>query len=528
MFWMRPEGRSDVIAEHGMVASSQPLATQAGLRILQQGGNAVDAAVATAAVLDVVEPFSTGCGGDAFALVHLPGHRAPLAFNGSGRSGSLATLDDLLERGLTEMPLRGGVPVTVPGAMRLWFNLVNNLGSLEFGQVLEPAIEYARDGFPVSLLVSEFWRMTLPALQNDEARAVFTVNGRHPLAGEIMRNSDLASVFEEVSREGPDAFYSGATARAIVETVQKHGGFLTEADLEEHTTEETTPIATTYRDLKVYEHPPNGQGFAALTMLNIMEQFEMDRFHPLSAERYHIMIEAKKLAYADLMQHNADPSFYNVPLKRLLSKKYAKSRASLISMTEAMTHCESGVELGSDTVYLATADSEGRAVSLVNSLYRGFGSGLVVPGTGIKLQNRGSLFSLDPEHPNCYAPKKRPFHTIIPAATYKDIELHGVFGIMGGAHQAQAHAQFIGNVVDHSMLPQAALDHPRFNHDQNSNRVALENGIPAGVQGKLRLMGHMLLHETQTGFGGGQAIFRADGVWIAGSDRRKDGQASGW
>jgi gamma-glutamyltranspeptidase/glutathione hydrolase len=517
-----------VIAKHGLVACSQPLATQAGLEILRDGGNAIDAAVATAAVLDVVEPLSTGCGGDAFALIHLPGKKVPLSFNGSGRSGTLATLDDLLEKGWSEIPLRGGPPVTVPGAMRLWYDLVQKHGSMEFKDVLAPAIEYARNGFPVSPIIAKYWRMTVAALQNDEARKVFTVDGQAPETGQIMKNGDLADVFDLVAREGPDAFYSGRIGSAIVETVQSHGGFLTLDDLKSHATMVTKPISTTYRGLEVFEHPPNGQGFAALIMLNIMEQFDIASHHSLSAERYHLMIEAKKLAYADLHQHNADMKFYGVPLKELLSKDYAKMRSKLISGSSVITKYETGFPQGSDTIYLATADGDGRAVSFINSLYRGFGSGLVVPGTGIKLQNRGNLFSLNPEHPNRYAPNKLPFHTIIPAASYLDGELHGVWGIMGGAHQAQAHAQFVSNLIDYSMAPQAAMDHPRFNHDHQSNTVGLENGIPADVQGQLRLLGHQIVHETQSGFGGGQAILRLDDAWMAGSDRRKDGQAAGF
>ncbi len=510
-----------------MVAASEPLAAQAGIEIMRQGGNAVDAAVATAAVLDVTEPFSTGCGGDAFALVHLPDAKEPIAFNGSGRSGSLVTLEELRSRNWERIPLRGGAPVTVPGALHLWATLVKQYGNLDLATVLAPVIRYARDGVPVAPIISQYWSMLVPVLQNEEARRVFTINGRAPAMGDIIRNKDLAETFMTVAAEGIDVFYAGEIAEKIVNTVQEHGGFLTLEDLKRHATERTKPISIDYKGLRVYEHPPNGQGFAALIMLKIMEQLDIARYGPTDAMRYHLMIEAKKLAYADLIAHNADPEFYQVPLEKLLSDKYAASRAKLVNESQAMMPPSTGVSYHGDTVYLCTADANGMAVSFINSLYRGFGSGLVVPGTGIKLQNRGSLFVLDPDHPNRYEPRKRPFHTIIPGALYRD-GLYGVFGIMGGDHQAQAHAQFVSNLVDYEMTPQTAMDHPRFQHDQVSNTVAVENGVPPYEQGRLRRLGHRLVHETSVGFGGGQVILRQKDVWIAGSDHRKDGQAVGY
>jgi gamma-glutamyltranspeptidase/glutathione hydrolase len=528
MFWRRPSGRSDVLASNGVVASSQPLASQAGLSILQQGGNAVDAAIATAAVLDVVEPFSTGCGGDAFALVHLPGDTQPISFNGSGRAGSGVSLEDLLEREWREIPLRGGPPVTVPGAMHLWDSLISEFGKLELADVLQPAINYAQEGFPVSPVIAQLWSILLPVLGNDDARRIFTIDGKSPNTGDVMYNRDLADTFRTVAEDGIASFYEGDIAERIVSTVKKHGGFLELPDLAKHETEKTTPISTSYDDLLVLEHPPNGQGFAALEMLNIMEQFDIKEMGALSSERFHVMIEAKKMAYDDLYRHNADPDFYDVPIDHLLSKDYALSRANLIDVNHAMDPELMSLKEGPDTVYLATADKDGMAVSFINSLYMGFGSGIVAEGTGIKLQNRGNLFILDPEHPNHYAPGKRPFHTIIPGALYRNKEFLAVFGIMGGAHQAQAHAQFVSHVSDFNLSPQAALDFPRFHHDQETNTVAFENGIPADIQGKLRLKGHRLVHETSFGFGGGQAIFARGDTWIAGSDYRKDGQAVGY
>jgi len=520
-----------VLAKNGVVATSQPLATQAGLDILRKGGNAVDAAVASAAVLDVVEPFSTGCGGDAFTLIHLDGQNKPLSYNGSGRSGSLATLDDLLNKGWTEIPARGGPPVTVPGALHLWATVIEKHGTLELKEVLVPAIHYARNGFPVSPIIGSSWPYVLNVFQNEEARRVYTINGEAPAIGETMSNKDLADVFELVGREGPDSFYSGKIAESMVKTVQEHGGFLTLEDLESHRTEQTEAISVNYRGIDVYEHPPNGQGFAALLMLNIMECFDFTEFDSLSEERFHIMIEAKKLAYADLHQHCADPSFYKVPLDKLLSKEYAGERAKMISPSTALEDYSSGLTLGSDTVYLCTADGDGNAVSFINSLYMGIGSGLVAPGTGIKLQNRGHLFSLNPEHPNCYAPNKLPFHTIIPGALYKEDKLWGCFGIMGGSHQAQAHAQFVSNLVDYKMLPQEAMDFPRFDHDHETNTVGLEMGIPLFVEGELQKIGHKFDYNNASRFyyGGGQVILRMnEDTWIAGSDHRKDGQAAGF
>ena len=528
MYSRRPTGRSDVIARDGVVASSQPLATQAGLDIIRKGGNAVDAAVATAAVLDVVEPFSTGCGGDAFTLIHLSGQSQPLSYNGSGRSGSLVTLQELLDKGWADMPARGGPPVTVPGALHLWSHVIEKHGVLEMKEILGPAIHYARNGFPVSPLVGESWKGILGVLKNDAAREIYAPNGKAPNVGQVMRNKDLADSFETVVKEGPEVFYSGRIAESIVSTVQEHGGFLTLEDMAAHKTEETKPISVSYRGVDVYEHPPNGQGFAALSMLNIMETFDFSGLAPLSTERFHLMIEAKKLAYADLHQYNADPKFYDVPLEKLLAKSYAKKRAESIDSDHAMSIYAPGLSLGHDTVYLAAADGEENAVSFINSLYMSIGSGLVAPGTGIKLQNRGHLFSLDPEHPNCYAPKKLPFHTIIPGALYKENELMGVFGIMGGAHQAQAHGQFVSNLVDHGMSPQEALDHPRFDHDHSTNKVGLESAVPPKTQTELRELGHILVHETASYFGGGQAILKLEDAWIAGSDYRKDGQAAGF
>ncbi|MHA1928653.1 MAG: gamma-glutamyltransferase [Candidatus Thorarchaeota archaeon] len=528
MFWRRKTGRSDVVAKDGMVSSSQPLATQAGIEILKNGGNAVDAAIAAAAVLDIVEPFSTGCGGDAFALIHLPGNTYPLSFNGSGKSGSLKTLDDLLADGLTEMPLRTGASVTVPGAMHLWCTIVQKHGLLEMKDILGPAINYAKNGFPVSPIISEVWGLLENVPANDEAKSIFLSNGVAPVVGQIMNNPKLADVFENVAENGIDAFYKGKIAEAIAATVQEHGGYLTTDDLATHETEETKAISTSYHGTDVFEHPPNGQGFAALMMLNIMEQFNLAELSPLSSERYHLMIEAKKLAYDDLYRHNADPEYYDVPLAQLLAKDYALSRSQIIERSSVLDISKLSMNQGPDTIYLATADKDGCAVSFINSLYMGFGSGLVAQGTGIKLQNRGNLFSLDPEHPNCYEPGKRPFHTIIPGALYQEGDLMGVFGIMGGAHQSQAHAQFVSNVVDFGMGPQESLDYPRFHHDQKEGTVALENGIPPDVQGELRMIGHRIVHETMSGFGGGQAILKLKGSWIAGSDYRKDGQAAGF
>ncbi|MHA1909259.1 MAG: gamma-glutamyltransferase family protein, partial [Candidatus Thorarchaeota archaeon] len=425
MFWRRSTGRSDIVARDGMVATSQPLATQAGIKILRDGGNAIDAAVTAAAVLDVVEPFSTGCGGDAFTLIHKPGETKPLSYNGSGKSGSLATLENLIEKGWSEMPERGGATVSVPGAMHLWNTLIEEHGNLELKDVLQPAIHYAKEGFPVSPIISQYWSYVPRVLRNEDAKRIYNPNGMVPKIGDIMKNPELSTTFSTVAQEGIDSFYTGRIAESIVETVQEDGGFLTLDDLEKHETNQTTPISTNYHGVDVFEHPPNGQGFAALMMLNIMEQFEIAKYHSLSPERYHLMIEAKKLAYDDLYRHNADPDFYELPMDQLLSKNYATSRSSLIDPNTVMDTAAIAMKQGPDTIYLSTADGEGNAVSFINSLYMGIGSGLVAKGTGIKLQNRANMFSLNPEHPNCYAPRKRPFHTIIPGALYQDGEFYG-------------------------------------------------------------------------------------------------------
>ena len=523
----KSSGRSDVIAKSGMVATSQPLATQAGVSILKKGGNAIDAAIASAAVLDVVEPMSTGCGGDAFALIHKPGRKTPLCFNGSGKSGSLVNLEDLLEMKWKEMPLRGGPSVTVPGAMHFWCWLVEKHGTMELKEVFADAIHYARSGFPVSPIISEAWQILTDALRNDAARKAFLINGHGPKYGEIMSNKNLGHLLELVAIEGSAAFYTGEVAKAIVDTVQDDGGFLTEEDLEKHETEETKSISTDYRDVSVFEHPPNGQGFAALLMMNLMQHFPMETYSPLDPNRIHFLVESKKLAYADLYAYNSDPDYFKIPFDKMLSTSYTEERLQLIQMTSAMDIPTPGLHFDDDTIYLATADREGCAVSFINSLYHGFGSGLVVPKYGIKLQNRGNLFSLDPEHPNCYAKRKRPFHTIIPGALYNDEGFLGVFGIMGGPHQAQAHGQFVSNLVDYNMSPQEAIDFPRFNHTQSSNKLSLEHGFPPSMQEALREKGHMI-QESAFYFGGGQAILRINDSWIAGSDFRKDGQASGF
>jgi gamma-glutamyltranspeptidase/glutathione hydrolase len=365
-------------------------------------------------------------------------------------------------------------------------------------------------------------------LRNEDAKRIYNPDGYIPKVGDVMTNLDLAKTFATVAREGMEVFYSGDIAKAIVETVQEDGGFITLEDLANHETSKTKPISSEYRGLEVYEHPPNGQGFAALIMLNIMEQFDFSNHDPLSSERYHLMVEAKKLAYDDLHRHNADPDYYEAPMDGLLSKKYAKSQSSLIDSSSVLDTTDIPHRQGPDTVYLCTADSDGNAVSFINSLFMGIGSGLVAKGTGIKLQNRANLFSLDPEHPNCYAPKKRPFHTIIPGALYQDRDFYGVFGIMGGDHQSQAHAQLVSNLVDYDMPPQEAMDHPRFQHNQIPNTLELERGIPSNVHDRLQGLGHKLIEESIWGFGGGQIILRLDEAWIAGSDHRKDGQAAGF
>jgi gamma-glutamyltranspeptidase/glutathione hydrolase len=524
--------RSVVMSTRGMVAASQPLAAQAGLRILLAGGNAADAAVATAAALNVVEPMSTGIGGDVFALVYDAAQRRVRALNGSGRAPRAIALDTFARRGLTEIPLTGMLPVTVPGAVDAWATLLAEHGTLPLGQVLAPAIAYAEHGFPVSELIARAWHMAVPKLQqHPDAARTYLIDGRRaPRPGEIFHQPNLARTLRMIAEGGRDAFYRGPIAEAIVHTSEQYGGLLTMEDLAGHRSTWETPIHATYRGYTVYECPPNGQGLTALLALNILSGFELAPLGPGSAEALHLQIEALRLAFADAARFIADPAMVAVPVDELLSEAYSARRRALIRHDRAADTVAAGhVPVSEDTVYLTVVDEAGNAVSFINSLYYGFGSGVVVGDTGICLQNRGACFVLDPEHPNCLAPGKRPYHTIIPGMVLRGDRLWSSFGVMGGFMQPQGHVQVLVNMLDFGMNPQEALDAPRFELIApyvEPKAVALERGIDPQAAAALAALGHQIVPSGVFGFGGGQIIVvDENGVRHGGSDPRKDGCA---
>ena len=530
-----PSRRPVVMGFGGAVATSQPLAAQAGLRILLQGGNAADAAIAAAATLNVVEPMSTGMGGDVFALIYWAREGKVYALNASGRAPYAATLETFQRRGFTEMPVRGILPVTVPGAAAGWADLLARFGKLGLDKALRPAIEYAERGFPVSEGIARSWQGSEDLLRQDaEAARVYLPGGHAPRAGQRFTSPDLARSLRALAENGPDAFYKGPIAKAIVATSEKYGGLFTLQDLAEHTSTWVEPIHTDYRGYRVYECPPNGHGIAALIALNILSGYDLAALQFGSADNLHLKMEAMKLAMTDAGRYVADPEVAHVPVRGLLSQAYADERRALISMERAIAAPKAGLlPAGHDTVYLCAADSEGNAVSFINSLYMGFGSGIVAEGTGIALQNRGNLFSLDPEHPNCIAPHKRPYHTIIPCMVTKGVvpndpkegKLAICFGVMGGFMQPQGHMQVLSNIVDHGMSPQQALDAPRF-YFQHGNEFLIEAFFPKEVYDVLRGRGHVVAFG-EGGFGGGQVIMvhPESGALMAGSEPRNDGCA---
>ena len=529
-----PSRRSAVMARHGMVATSEPLAAMAGLRALMDGGNAADAAVMVAAMLNVVEPMSTGIGGDCFALIFEARTGQVSALNGSGRAPAAFTLEEAHRRGLTPergIPLTGPLPVTVPGTISGWAALLDRFGTMTLADCLAPAIATAEEGFPVSGLISAGWQRSTEKLSHDpEAARVYLPA---PKPGRIHRQPDLARTLRTIAADGPEAFYSGPLAERIATCVQSWGGYLTTTDLAAHTATWETPIRTIYRDVEMLEHPPNGQGLAALVALNVVEGYDLAGMGYFDPARWHLMIEAMRLGMADAGGYVADPAAADVPVAGLLSKQYAAQRRSLIRPDRALALAVPGQPEHRDTVYLTAVDAQGNAVSFINSLYYGFGSGLVVPGTGICLQDRGACFSLEPGHPNVLAGGKRPYHTIIPAMALKGGRVWLSFGVMGGFMQPQGHLQTLINLVDCSMDPQAALDAPRFRVDElGSVRVAVETGVPLKTRRALVTLGHDVRPEPTfaPGFGGGQiiAVDQETGVLSGGSDPRRDGCAVGF
>jgi gamma-glutamyltranspeptidase/glutathione hydrolase len=530
--------RSPVYSRKGIVATSQPLATAAGLEILAKGGNSADAAVAAGAALNVTEPTSTGIGGDMFALYYSADTGKVTALNGSGRAPAALTLDRLKNEGLLAetLPPFHAHTVTVPGACAGWCDLIAKHGSLPLTEILAPAIRLAEEGFPVAPLTAHFWaRGAERQLKSAPNGHELTLNGRAPKAGELFRNPGLARTFKSVAEGGASAFYQGAIAEAIVGVVKEAGGCMTMDDLASHVSTWEEPISVTYRGLRVYECPPNGQGITALIALNILEGFDLASLEALSAEKMHLMIEALRLAFADARWYVADPKFSNVPVKELLSKEYAAERRKLLDPQRATVDQKRGAPVASsNTVYLSVVDQWGNACSFINSNYMGFGTGIVPKGWGFTLQNRGHNFSLDPNHPNCLAPRKRPYHTIIPAMVTREVDesLYASYGVMGGFMQPQGHVQVLSALHDAGLDPQSALDLPRFciDVDEAGGRVAIEEGMPKETLDALQKMGHPVYEVTgyeRALFGRGQVILRdpETGVLCGGSDPRADGYA---
>jgi gamma-glutamyltranspeptidase/glutathione hydrolase len=520
--------RSPVLAMNGMVATSQPLASAAALRVLQDGGNAVDAAITAAAVLNVVEPNSTGIGGDMFALIYMQQDGKPVGLNGSGWAGSKASVDFFTARNLMEVPLFGIYSVTVPGAIAGWYKLHQRYGKLPMSRLLAPAIEYAEKGFPVSDIISVQWQRAQDRLRaTPDAARHGLLDGRTPHHGELFRMPDLGRTFRMIAEGGRDAFYKGEIAKTIVQFSDKHDGMLMPSDFADFDAQWVEPVSTNYRGYDVYELGAQTQGITALEMLNILEGYDLKAFGHNSAEHLHVMIEAKKLAFADRDAYIADPDKVNVPVARLVSKEYAAERRKLIAGTHAMASPRPGLRENGDTVYLSVVDKDRNAVSFINSLFENFGSGLVAGDTGIVLQNRGALFVLNPKHPNVVAPRKRPFHTLIPGMVLKGGKPLWSFGVMGGDNQPQGHVQAVINMIDFGMDVQQAGEAPRFRH--SGAEVLLESAFGSDVRSALAKKGHHVASAADA-WGGYQGIVidpRA-GVLMGGSDPRKDGLAIGW
>jgi gamma-glutamyltranspeptidase/glutathione hydrolase len=534
---LREHGRSVVATKYGIVATSQTLASAAAVKILEAGGNAIDAAITANAMLGLVEPTMNGMGGDLFAIVYEAKTGKLHGLNSSGWSPTGLTPEFLAGKGEKTMPRRGIWSVTVPGAVAGWDALHKRFGRAKWSDLFAPVIFYADEGYPVTELVCQSWANdeTLKVLRmHPNSEKLYLPGGKPPEPGDWFRNPDLANTLRAISAEGRSAFYKGSVAKRIVEISRELGGTFTAADLAEFEAEWVTPISTDYRGWTVSELPPNGQGIAALMMLNILERYPLREWGHNTARTLHTMIEAKKLAYADMLKQVGDPRFTDIPVRQLLSKEFAASRAALLNADKASCDVppaqltKLAMLHGSETTYLSVADREGNMVSLIQSNYLGFGSGIVPTGTGFMLQNRGALFTLDPKEPNTLAPRKRPLHTIIPGFMSKG-DTRIAFGIMGGWNQAQAHVQFVANIVDFDMNVQQALDAPRFRKATFPGcEVSVESRIPEAVREELTRRGHdiSLARPYSQRVGGGQAIMRTGkGVNFGGSDPRKDGAA---
>ena len=527
-------GRSAVVARNGMVAASQPLASQVGLRILQEGGNAVDAAVATAATLALVAPMMTGPGGDMFALVYMAEKGELAGLNASGFSPEAADIEFFTSRGLDRVPTQSAFSVTVPGAVDGWVELLGKFGTMSLEQVLEPAIEYAENGFPVSEIFAANWARHGSWYEDDPefVRAYYT-DGKAPGHGDVFVNKPLAWTYRQIARGGRDAFYKGEIARRIVDRLNSLGWPMTMEDLAFQHSDWVKPISTTYKGHLIFELPPNGQGMAALEILNILEGYDLKSIGHNSAKYVHLFVEAKRLAFADLGAWLGDPTRAELPVSTIISKEYAHRQRARINEREAAPVVTTGItgpvqwlEGAGDTVYFTVVDKDRNAVSFINSLFNGFGSGVVVPDTGLLLQDRGALFSLDPDHPNRIEGRKRPYHTIIPAMAFKDGRPWLSFGVMGGDLQPQGHVQVLLNMIEFGMNVQEAGEAPRASH--GGGRVGLEDGIDPNVKADLERMGHSV---RKSGPMGGYQAIQIDwerGVLFGGTDPRKDGTVAAW
>ncbi|MBL8818197.1 MAG: gamma-glutamyltransferase [Planctomyces sp.] len=535
--------RSEVIAQHGMACTSHPLATQAAIQILRQDGSAVDAAIAANAVLALTEPTGCGIGGDLFAIVWDSKSQALHGLNGSGRSPMSLTAEEFQRRGLTKIPSYGPLPVSVPGCVDGWIELHRKFGRLPLEQVLAPAIQYANEGFPVTEVIAMYWKSGERVFVKQPGfKDTFLPNGRAPKTGEIFRNPGLASTLTRIAQHGRDGFYAGETAKTIDEFMKRNGGFLTADDLAAHKSEWVQPVSVNYRGYDVWELPPNGQGIAALQMLNVLEGYDLKTMGFGSADHLHVFFEAKKLAFEDRARLYADMSMVNVPVNELISEEYANKRRTLLKMDRAADQYPVGIPAAvdeGDTIYLTVADKNRNMVSLIQSNYRGFGSGMCPEGLGFSFQDRGEMFDLTPGRPNSYAPGKRPFHTIIPAFITKDGKPFLSFGVMGGATQPQGHVQIVTNIIDFEMNIQEAGDAPRLLHNGSSEptgeqmtdggSITFESGFQPEVIEELKRRGHKVVPE-RGGFGGYQGI-RYDpvnNVYYGASESRKDGMAAGY
>ena len=533
--------RSPVLATQAMAATSQPLATQVALDVMKKGGNAIDAAIAANAVLGLVEPTGNGIGGDLFAIVWDAKAKKLHGLNGSGRSPKSLTRQWFIDNGYDKIPSHGPLPVSVPGTVDAWFMLHGKLGNLPMSEVLQPAISYAEQGFPVSQLIAYYWNRSTPILSKYPGFIEqFTIDGKAPAHGQIWKNPHLANTLKTIAKGGRDAFYTGKVAKTIADYIQQQGGFLSVEDLADHHGNWVDPVSTNYRGYDVWELPPNGQGIAALQILNLLAHYDLKSLGHDSPEYVHLFTEAKKLAFEDRAKYYADPAFNQLPVTELISKAYAKKRVQLIDSNKAGKHYPAGnVALShGDTIYLTTADKDGNMVSLIQSNYRGMGSGMTPPGLGFILQDRGEMFSLEAEHFNAFEGGKRPFHTIIPAFVTKDDKPWMSFGLMGGAMQPQGHAQIIINMIDFGMDVQEAGDAARIHHTGSSEPTGevmtdggilnLESGFSYPTIRALMRMGHKIQFANGP-YGGYQAILKADnGVYWGASESRKDGQAAGY